>query len=54
MWFVLTVAAMLVSWIVLWALDFGRTGDAFIVSLPILLLAVTVRTLQGRLGRKRP
>jgi hypothetical protein len=51
MWFVLAVTATLVSWIVLWALDFGRTGDAFIVSLPILLLSITARLLHNKLRR---
>ncbi len=52
MWFVLAVTATLVSWIVLWALGFGRTGDAFIVSLPILLVAAAVRILAAKLRQR--
>ena len=47
-----TVALML--WIVLWALDFGRAGDGFIVTvIPIVLLTVAVRMALRKSGRTR-
>lgn len=48
-----TVALML--WIVLWALNFGRAGDAFIVTvIPIVLLTCAVRIALRRSDRSRP
>jgi hypothetical protein len=40
----LVVAATfaLIVWIVLWALGFGRVGDAFIVSVPIIVVAAAM------------
>ncbi|UTI63035.1 hypothetical protein NBH00_16915 [Paraconexibacter antarcticus] len=48
-----TVALML--WIVLWAIGFGRSGDAFIVTvIPIVLITVVVRTALRKSGGDAP
>jgi len=42
------------AWIVLWALGFGRVGDAFIVTVPwIMIVAVLVRTMRRSLPGNR-
>lgn len=48
-----TVGLML--WIVLWSVGFGRSGDAFMVTvLPIFLITVVVRTALRKSGRDTP
>lgn len=43
--------AALVLWIVLWAIGFGRTGDGFIVSVPVIVtVAATVRVIRRAFG----
>ena len=50
---VLAITASMVIWIVLWAIGFGRTGDAFMVSVvPIALLAAAVRLVRLHLARR--
>jgi hypothetical protein len=52
MGFVLTVAAGLVAWIVLWSLD-TKGFDAFMVTTVVILVGVTVRMLLPHLpGRQ--
>lgn len=49
---VLAATAAMCLWIILWAIGFGRTGDAFIVSvIPIVLLAVGAKTIGRGLNR---
>ena len=51
---VVAVAFALCSWIVLWALGFGRVGDAFIVTFPlIMIIAVMVRSVRRNLSTTR-
>lgn len=52
---ILAVTTSMVIWIVLWAVGFGRTGDAFIVSVvPIALVAVCLRVVASHLARRQP
>jgi hypothetical protein len=52
MGFVLTVAAGLCVWIVLWALD-AKGFDAFMVTTLVILLGATVRVLAPYLPGRR-
>ena len=52
MGFVLTVAAGLCVWIVLWALD-AKGFDAFMVTTLVILLGATARMLQPYLPGRR-
>jgi hypothetical protein len=43
------------AWIVLWALGFGRTGDAFIITVPpIMFVAVAVHMIGRKLAQREP
>ncbi len=49
---VLAATFSLCLWIVLWGIGFGRTGDAFIVSVvPIVLLAIGSKMIGSGLNR---
>jgi hypothetical protein len=49
---VLAISASMVAWIILWAVGFGRTGDAFLVTVvPITLIAVMVHVVRAHLHR---
>lgn len=51
---ILAITAACVGWIVLWGVGFGRTGDAFIVTVvPISLLATMGRAMWLKLARAR-
>ncbi|WP_187369446.1 hypothetical protein [Baekduia soli] len=42
-------------WIILWGIDFGRTGDAFLVTVPpIMFIAVMVHAIRAKRARQRP
>ncbi len=44
----------LILWIVLWAIGFGRVGDAFIVSFPLItVVAAMLRTVSRNLQNKQ-
>lgn len=48
---IFATTAALVLWIVLWALNVGRTGDAFFIAVPpIVLVAAAAHVLR----RQRP
>jgi hypothetical protein len=50
---VIAITASAVVWIVLWAVGFGRTGDAFIVTVvPVALIAGAVRLVRLHLARR--
>lgn len=54
MFLVFTTTVGLMLWIVVWAIGFGRSGDAFIVTvLPILLLSLAFKIATGKSGRSR-
>lgn len=51
---VLALAFALCSWIVLWAIGFGRVGDAFIVTFPlIMIIAASWRMASDSLSTRR-
>jgi hypothetical protein len=50
---ILTTTAGLVLWIVLWAIDV-KSFDAFLITLGLIILAVTARMLRTSLPGNRP
>jgi hypothetical protein len=49
---VAAATAAVIVWIVLWAIGFGRVGDAFIIAVPtIVVLAAIVRNVVRGLSR---
>ncbi len=46
---VVAAVVAVIVWIVLWALGFGRTGDAFIIAVPLITIgvAMAISALKG-------